>query len=239
MRHSWEGIEELANRRRWYALLAKETSSITMSYQLLAEGRRYQMSALLELGMSFSEIAKKVKCHRSTVYRELKRNRTQSGYCLKEAHTTSVQNRQMSRKYRGAIERIEFVCLLLESDWSSEQIASILTLLGEPVTHEWIYSYVAVDKRHGSQQHCHLRQGHKRYQKGLKEKATTIKDAISIDERPSIFDSRERFRDWEIDTVLGKHGTGAIVTIIERKSRFYLAKEVESKSAELVTQATT
>jgi len=44
--------------------------------------------------------------------------------------------------------------------------------------------------------------------------------------------------DWEIDTVLDKHGTGAIVTILERKSRFYLAKKVSSKSADVVTKAT-
>lgn len=83
-----------------------------------------------------------------------------------------------------------------------------------------------------------MRQGHKRYRKGLKEKVPTIKNAVSFDERPSIVDSRERFGDWEIDTVLGKHGTGAIVTILERKSRFYLAKKVSSKSANAVTKAT-
>ncbi|MBE3910866.1 helix-turn-helix domain-containing protein, partial [Vibrio parahaemolyticus] len=43
------------------------------SYQQLTEGRRYQISTLLELGISISEIAKKVKCHRATVYRELKK----------------------------------------------------------------------------------------------------------------------------------------------------------------------
>jgi IS30 family transposase len=42
----------------------------------------------------------------------------------------------------------------------------------------------------------------------------------------------------EIDTVLGKHGTGSIVTILERKTRFYLIKKVASKSAEDVTKAT-
>ena len=88
-----------------------------------------------------------------------------------------------------------------------------------------------MDKRQGGKLFRHLRQGHKNYRKGLKEKAPTIKKAMSIDKRPLIVDSRERFGDWEIDTVLGKHGTGAIVTILERKSRFYLAKKVASKSA--------
>ncbi|MCG3866320.1 helix-turn-helix domain-containing protein [Photobacterium sp. Ph5] len=46
-----------------------------MSYQQLIERRGYQIATLLELGISTSVIAQKVKCHRATVYRELKRNR--------------------------------------------------------------------------------------------------------------------------------------------------------------------
>lgn len=38
--------------------------------------------------------------------------------------------------------------------------------------------------------------------------------------------------------MLGKPRTGEIVTILERKSRFYLVKKVASKSAEDVTKAT-
>lgn len=84
----------------------------------------------------------------------------------------------------------------------------------------------------------HLRQGHKRYRRGKKEKAPVIKNAISIDERPEDVENRTRFGYWEIDTVLGKHGTGAIVTILERATRFYLIKKVASKSAADVTKAT-
>ena len=50
-------------------------------------------------------------------------------------------------------------------------------------------------------------------------------------------DSWERFGDWQIDTVLGKHGKGAIVTILERRSWLYLAKKVLSKEADVVTKA--
>ena len=209
-----------------------------MSYQQLTEGRRYQISALLELGISISEIAKKVKCHRATVYRELKRNKTHGGYCPHNAHAFSVRRRKSARKYRIPSEHIAFVRVLLSIDWSPEQISNVLTSVGACVSHEWIYRYVARNKRQGVQLYRHLRQGHKRYRKGLKEKAPTIKNAVSIDERPSIVDSQERFGDWEIDTVLGKHGTGAIVTILERKSRFYLARKVSSKSADAVTRAT-
>jgi len=65
-----------------------------------------------------------------------------------------------------------------------------------------------------------------------------IKNAVSIDERLVIVETKERFGDWEIYTVLGKHGTGSIVTLLERKTRFYIIKKVASKSAKDVTQPT-
>ena len=128
-----------------------------MSYQQLSEGRRYQISALLELGMSISEIAKKVKCHRATVYRKLKRNKTRGDYCAHNAHAFSVCRCKAARKYRIPTERIEFVRVLLSIDWSPEQITNILTILDAQVSHEWIYRYVARDKRQGGQLYRHLR----------------------------------------------------------------------------------
>jgi IS30 family transposase len=65
----------------------------------------------------------------------------------------------------------------------------------------------------------------------------TIKNAVSVDERPVIVGTKKSFGDWEIDTVLGKHGTGSIVTLLKRASRFYLIKKVASKSAKDATQA--
>ncbi|MEZ9897593.1 IS30 family transposase [Vibrio breoganii] len=209
-----------------------------MNYQQLTEGRRYQISALLERGISVSEIAKTVQCHRSTVYRELKRGSKGSHYCPSEAQVFSIKKRTSARKYRIPQERVDFIRLLLESDWSPEQISRVLTRVGAAVSHEWIYRFVAQDKRLGGKLYRHLRQGHKRYRRGRKEKAPAIKNAVSIDDRPSIVDSKKRFGDWEIDTVLGKHGTGAMVTILERKTRFYVVKKVPSKSADDVTKAT-
>ena len=44
-------------------------------------------------------------------------------------------------------------------------------------------------------------------------------------------ETRERLGDWEVGTVLDKHGTGALVTLAERKSRIYLVKRVDAKRA--------
>jgi hypothetical protein len=55
----------------------------------------------------------------------------------------------------------------------------------------------------------------------------------SIEKRPTIVDDREEFGHWEIDTVIGlkKGGDAAIMTLIERKTRFEIIMKVGSKAA--------
>ncbi len=77
----------------------------------------------------------------------------------------------------------------------------------------------------------------KRYKKRLHKQRGRILERYSIDERPGIVEHRERFGDWEIDTVIGKRGTGVIATALERKSRFYLTRKLASKHAGDVADA--
>lgn len=53
----------------------------------------------------------------------------------------------------------------------------------------------------------------------------------------AVVSRRARYGDWEIDTVIGQHGTGVIVTALERNSRFYVTKKVTSKNASEVATA--
>lgn len=209
-----------------------------MNYQQLTEGKRYQISALLGQEISVSNIAKILNCHKATIYRELKRNKKTKKYCPDIAQRACLIRRKTSAKYRIASKTIDFIRILIEIDWSPEQVSNVLKNCGVPVSHEWIYQYIHDDKRNKGTLYRHLRQGRKRYRKGQRTKAEVIKNKVSIDDRPVIVDTKKRFGDWEIDTVLGKHGTGSIVTLLERKTRFYLIKKVDSKSAKEVTQAT-
>ena len=58
-----------------------------------------------------------------------------------------------------------------------------------------------------------------------------ISDPRSIENRSVVVETRERFEGWELDTVPGKHGTGALVTLAERKSRMCLVKRIDAKRA--------
>ncbi len=80
-----------------------------MSYQQLTEGKRYQIAALIAQGLRPSEIARIINVHRSTVYRELRRNRRERQYDLAQAHALTQQRRRCSAKYRVPQDTIDFV----------------------------------------------------------------------------------------------------------------------------------
>ncbi len=84
-----------------------------------------------------------------------------------------------------------------------------------------------------------LRRQGKKYDKRRNGKSTRgqIKNRVSIDE-PKVVDEKSRIGDWEIDTVIGKGHSGALVTIVERVTNFTVSAQVNSKSAADVTQAT-
>jgi IS30 family transposase len=52
-----------------------------------------------------------------------------------------------------------------------------------------------------------------------------------------IVEQRQRIGDWEVDTIVGKGHHQAIVTLIERKSRFALLRKVERRTADQVRNA--
>ncbi|KAA6307721.1 hypothetical protein EZS27_040608, partial [termite gut metagenome] len=57
-------------------------------------------------------------------------------------------------------------------------------------------------------------------------KKVVIPDKVSIEQRPGIINQKQRFGDWEIDTIVGKENQGAILTVTERKTGFLLMKKL-------------
>ena len=88
--------------------------------------------------------------------------------------------------------------------------------------------------------YTHLCQSNKKRKKqyGSRDKRGQIRNRVSIDESPAIVAEKTRIGDWEIDTVIGQNHPGALVTIVDRVSKFTLIKKVDSKHAEVVTAAT-
>jgi len=96
----------------------------------------------------------------------------------------------------------------------------------------------AITKKSGGDLHNYLRHKGKRYRKrdNNKDSRGQIVDAVSIDERPEIVDQNSRIGDWKIDTVIGKNHKQAIVTIVERASKFSVMKKVENSRCSGISQ---
>ncbi|RDV23878.1 IS30 family transposase [Alteromonas aestuariivivens] len=209
-----------------------------MSYKQLIEGQRYQIEAYLREGFSYREIGKRLGKSHSTISREVRRNRIRDSHYLPEVAQAKAEKRRcQAGKYCVPESTITFVEFGLSQKWSPEQIAGVGQFIGHSVSHEWIYGYVQRDKLRGGKLYKQLRQSRRRYRKGSRAKRVIIPNRVGIEHRPAIVNRKKRFGDWEADTVLGKQGTGAIVSLVERKSKLYLIRKVPAKSAADVSRA--
>jgi IS30 family transposase len=213
-----------------------------MHYQQLTQEQRYQIYAFKQAGYTQTEIAIEIGVHKSTVSREIRRNCGQRGYRPKQAQAIAEQRREEApRAIKMTTELRATVVKKLNERWSPEQISGWLAKENDSsVSHERIYQLVREDKQDGGSIYKLLRQGQRKRRKKYGRKASTrgqIKDRVSIDERPKVVDKKERFGDWEGDTIIGKKGKGAIVTLVERKSKLTLIRKVPDKSAASVCYA--
>ena len=211
-------------------------------YSQLTEVQRYQIEALKKAKKDQQEIAVILGVSSSTISRELKRNTGQRGYRPKQAHIKALTRREEACKViKMTAEVVTLIEAKIRLDWSPEQVSGWLNEeQAISISHERIYQHVWADKRQDGTLYKHLRHSHKKRKKqyGSKDKRGQIRNRVSIDERPEIVEQKTRIGDWEIDTVIGKNHQGALVTIVDRVSKFTLIKKVDSKHADVVTEAT-
>jgi transposase, IS30 family len=213
------------------------------TYKQLTQEQRYCIYQLNKIDFNQTEIALEIGVDKSTVSRELKRNTGGRGYRPQQAHHKALERRlQASKAIKMTRSIIDLVEEKLVEQWSPEQVSGwLLSEHNFSLSHECIYQHIWQDKRQGGDLYQHLRRQGKKYQKrgsNGKQSRGQIIDRVSIDDRPQAVDDKKRVGDWEIDTVIGKGHSGALVTIVERKTLYTLIARVYGKCAEGVTQAT-
>jgi len=212
-----------------------------MSYKQLTLEQRYEIYGLLHTNLSKSEISQRVGVHKSTLYRELKRNRGLRGYRAWQAAQKAERRRQQASKHIRFIDTVkERVEHYLKEDWSPEQISGYLAEQEKiHLSHETIYQHVWANKRAGGTLCKHLRWSRRKRRKryGKHDQRGHIRNRVSIDERPQVVEQKTRVGDWEVDTIIGKRHKGALVTAVERKTKLTCIKQVVDKKADTVTQA--
>lgn len=205
--------------------------------------QRYEIQALRNTGHNLTQIAKAIGKDKSTVGREVGRNKLSNGsYKALNAQFFHEQSRKPCHRNRKLSDPVllGFVKAQLEQDKSPEQISGIMKVnkMEQQVSHECIYQYVWDDKIGGGHLHEHLRNRGRRYRKrgAQKDNRGIIRDRVSIEKRPDIVERRDRVGDLEIDLVVGKNHSSPLLTVVERKSGMAWVRKLGDKSAASVEE---
>ena len=198
-------------------------------YKQLTSQQRSQIFALLQRKTPRKEIALIVGCSQSTLSRELRRNSTDKGnYLWDKAHAKAMERRKRatSNSVKDPCIVWEALNLLRDEDWSPEQISADMKSRGKEISHELIYRHIRADQTGQLSSHCRHKMKYNRH--GRPDRTTKVRnipDRVSIHQRPVEADGT-RFGDWEMDTIVGKDGKGAIVTLTERSTNMILMERL-------------
>lgn len=212
-----------------------------MNYKQLTENERYQIYAMNKAGHSQKEIAELLGRSASTISRELCRNRGLRGYRPAQAQRLSQARRREAHKARKVTTEVRgWIATLIRQELSPEQVVDYLARHQHlSLHHETVYQLIYEDKAAGGDLYTHLRVASRPYRKryGHYDRRGKLKNRVGIDERPAIVESRRRIGDWEGDTVMGKGGKSALLTMVERKTLYTVIRRLTGKQSALLAKA--
>lgn len=207
-----------------------------MPRQLTRE-ERDRIAQLLERGFDQEEIAASVGRDPSTISRERERNSTGGEYLAAQAQSRAERRRRPSRERKMDAPTLNAAVRRgLAQGWSPEQIVGRLRKEhpDDPAWHlsaQTIYTWIAADPQREHWESFLRRRG-KRPVRRRKPSENSARAHIA--DRPEVIQERSRLGDFEGDTVLGPPGTGGLVTLVDRRSRFTLLAKIASKDANRV-----
>jgi transposase, IS30 family len=190
-----------------------------MPHTHLTLPERYCIQEFREMGWPLAAIAQVLGRDRSTIWREVQRNRNhRQRYEGHHAQSLAVARRSAARRNRRFTSD-DWACVkvCLEQDWSPEQINlrfAVLDILR--ISHTTIYARLHQERRDPGSLWPHLRQGHRQRRRRAGSARPPSVRGPSIRLRPRRVERRQEVGHWEIDTVLGDDRQHALVTAAER-----------------------
>lgn len=204
-----------------------------MAHTELDLRERRAIEDMLYAKVPVSKIAAEIGRHRSTVYREIKRN----SYCDEElpyldgyygvnAQRYAAARRTRRRKLIRLPKLREAVIDRLKEGWSPEQIAGRLAFEGQSIriSHETIYAHVY--SREGQSEalarYLPSRRKKRKPRYARRPRGLVFPPDRSIHERPEHVKTRQNFGDWEGDLMIFERAQGKmnVASLVERKTRF-------------------
>lgn len=209
-------------------------------YTHIDQVERKEIALLLHKGYSKRDIAKASGRSPNSICLEIKNNSVHGVYEPEKAQHKAYVKRKGSKyqgmKVVGDLDLWNYIEEKLGQDWSPEAISGRISEVDtrlKRISPKGIYKFVSSVYGRNLEKHLAYK-GRKRKPK-IPRRVSLITDRIFIDERPKIVDMRRRFGDWEGDFIVsGKNGTGVLLTLYERKSRYALIRKLHNQNIETV-----
>lgn len=201
-------------------------------YKHIKRDDRVCIALMLRQKYTYTDIAKELNFHRTTISREIKRNSDENGiYKVCFAHKKACIKRKLSKVNKRIIDNNtkirKKIIKYLKNDWSPEQIEGVFKL----TSHMTVYRYV---DRNPELKKYLRRHGKKRRKYGTRLNLSRYQaNKRSIHTRPKEVKTKQRFGDWEGDTIVGKERKLRIVTYVERKSGYLIANLTTAKADDI------
>jgi len=222
-------------------------------YHRLTVENRIIIQTLRKEGRSIRRIAARLGCHPSSVSRELRRNRSRKGYRPKKAQAKADRRARLKAAARRKVTQgmWEYAKARMSEGWTPEQVEGRCRRDGVPMaSRETIYREYyrrqrLVEKGRSDEELPPLsmrrrkRKTRDRNAKKYRRNAGRgkIPGRVDIAERPRTVENRARVGNWEGDLINGLKGTGNLVTLAERMTRFVFFAHAATKEADAVASA--
>ena len=213
-----------------------------MHYKHLTQEERFLIYKLRQDGWLPSLIAHLLGRNPATISRELKRNSGKRGYRYRQA--CKLARRRRSKASSVPRKMTEQMWAKVESligrGWSPEQTAGRLRVEDVvSVSPKWIYEYIWADRKARGTLYRHLRRrGKKPNRRGRGGSGRgLIPGRVDISQRPKEVEDKARVGDWEADTIVGARHCGALVSLVDRNSKFTFLCRVQRKTSGKVKDA--
>ena len=214
-----------------------------MEYCQLTQAERYSIAAMRRQKMTVAQMALRLGRHRSTVYREVERNKTTHNghYGAEKAHSYATARRRRSRrKSQYSQQQLEQVQALLRRRWSPQQISGRYRRMRRlKISAQTIYRHIWRDRKAGGELWRYTRiiskNGRKRYRSV--DFRGVLKGKRHISSRPKVVQRRRQVGHWEGDTVMGADLRHCVLTLVERATGYTLIKKLSARNKEQATTA--
>lgn len=205
-----------------------------MSYHHININQLTNIEANYYLGINARECARRMKIGKDKVYnyyRLLKK-----GFTVEEIYSTYKENKKRCGRKEITLsqQKVQEIHELLDQGWSLDAIAGRDKLMGhsERVSTKTLYKLV----KNGVIDAKKLRRKGKNNPKNHKETRGRINDCKTIHERDKQYPKasmNQEYGHFEGDTIVGKNRESAIVTLVEKKSKYIVLLKASRKSQDV------